>query len=160
MFNITGICVRVHFNFNSYLLCLVSSSCFISQCLMQQWKHSYIFLISFLLFSQEYYTYPSQSLDIYSSKYKYISLYFTNWLSSSFFLKSLPKLQSKSSLRSCQAQFTLGQKSTRWTQSCIDLWNDLGFSLCAVLPVCHVVATSDNRKKSKMGVSADLVCHH
>ena len=41
----------------------------------------------------------------------------------------------------------------------MDLWNDLGFSLCAVPSVCHVVATSDNRKRSEMGVSADLVCY-
>ena len=37
----------------------------------------------------------------------------------------------------------------------MDLWNDLGFSLYAVLSVCHVVATSDDGKKSEMGVSAD-----
>ena len=37
----------------------------------------------------------------------------------------------------------------------MDLWNDLSFSLCTVLSVCHIVATSDNRKKSEMGVSAD-----
>jgi len=39
----------------------------------------------------------------------------------------------------------------------VDLWNDLGFSLCAAPSVCHVVATSDVREKSEMGVSADLV---
>ena len=37
----------------------------------------------------------------------------------------------------------------------MDLWNDLGFSLCAVLSVCRVVATSDDRKKSEVRVSAD-----
>jgi len=37
----------------------------------------------------------------------------------------------------------------------VDLWNDLGFSLCATPSVCCVVATSDNREESKMGVSAD-----
>ena len=37
----------------------------------------------------------------------------------------------------------------------MDLWNDLGFSSCAALSVCHMVATSDDRKKSEMGVSAD-----
>ena len=37
----------------------------------------------------------------------------------------------------------------------MDLWNDLGFSLYAVLSVCHMVTTSDNEKKSEMGVSAD-----
>ena len=36
-----------------------------------------------------------------------------------------------------------------------NLWNDLGFSLCAALYVCHVVTTSNNRKKSKMEVSAN-----
>ena len=42
----------------------------------------------------------------------------------------------------------------------MDLWNDLGFSLCAVPSVCHMVTTSDGRKKSEIGVSADLVCCH
>ena len=37
----------------------------------------------------------------------------------------------------------------------IDLLNDLGFSLYAVPSVCHVVATSDGRKKSEMEVSTD-----
>ena len=37
----------------------------------------------------------------------------------------------------------------------MNLWNDLGFSLCAVLSVCYVVATLDDGKKSKIGVSAD-----
>ena len=37
----------------------------------------------------------------------------------------------------------------------MDLWNDLGFSLCVALSVCHMVATSDDKKKSEMGVSAD-----
>jgi len=40
----------------------------------------------------------------------------------------------------------------------VDLWNDLGFSLYVALSVCHVVTTSDDREKSKMEVSADLVC--
>jgi len=40
------------------------------------------------------------------------------------------------------------------------LWNDLGFSLYTVLSVCHMVATLDEWKKSKMGLSTDLVyCH-
>jgi len=47
----------------------------------------------------------------------------------------------------------------RWTQRCADLWNDLGFSLYATPSVCCIVVTSDNRKKSEIGVSADLVCH-
>jgi len=37
----------------------------------------------------------------------------------------------------------------------VDLWNNLGFSLCAVLSVCHVVTTSDDGEKSEMEVSAD-----
>jgi len=37
----------------------------------------------------------------------------------------------------------------------VDLWNDLGFSLCAALSVCHMFATSDEGKKSKIEVSAD-----
>jgi len=39
----------------------------------------------------------------------------------------------------------------------VDLQNDLGFSLCAVLSVCCMVATSDDREKFEIGVSADLV---
>jgi len=38
------------------------------------------------------------------------------------------------------------------------LVNDLGFSLCAVLSVCHMVMISRNGKKSEMGVSTNLVC--
>jgi len=37
----------------------------------------------------------------------------------------------------------------------VDLQNDLGFSLCAALSVCYMVATSDNGKKSEMELSAD-----
>ena len=33
--------------------------------------------------------------------------------------------------------------------------NDLGFSLYIVLSIYYMVATSNDRKKSKMGVSAD-----
>ena len=55
----------------------------------------------------------------------------------------------------CQAWFTLGWKSTGWTQRWADLWNDLGFSLCAVPSVCCVVATSDDGKKSEMEVSVN-----
>jgi len=40
------------------------------------------------------------------------------------------------------------------------LVDDLSFSLCAILPACHIVTTFDNGKKSEMEVSADLVyCH-
>jgi len=34
--------------------------------------------------------------------------------------------------------------------------NDLGFSLCAILSVYYMVATSDGWMKSKMEVSADV----
>ena len=37
----------------------------------------------------------------------------------------------------------------------MDLQNNLGFSLYAALSVCHVVATSDDRKQSEIEVSAD-----
>ena len=37
----------------------------------------------------------------------------------------------------------------------MNLWNNLGFSLCAAPSICCMVATSDNRKKSEMEVSAD-----
>jgi len=42
----------------------------------------------------------------------------------------------------------------------MDLLNNLGFSLYAMLPVCYMVATSDDRKKSEIEVSVDLVCHY
>ena len=58
----------------------------------------------------------------------------------------------------CQAWFTPGWKSAKWTQRCVDLWNDLGFSLCTVLFIYYVVVTSDDREKSEIEVSADLVC--
>ena len=37
----------------------------------------------------------------------------------------------------------------------MDLWNDLGFSLCTTLSVYHMVATSDEGKKVWVGVSTD-----
>ena len=58
----------------------------------------------------------------------------------------------------CQAQFTPGWKSTEWTQRWADLWNDLSFSLCAVLSVCHVVATLD--EESLSGSRYWLVCRY
>ena len=51
-------------------------------------------------------------------------------------------------------------KSTKWAQRYANLWNNLGFSLYTVPSVCYIVAISDKREKSKLGVSADLVCHH
>ena len=38
---------------------------------------------------------------------------------------------------------------------CINLWNNLGFSLYAVPSVYYMVTTSDERKKSEMKVSTD-----
>ena len=55
----------------------------------------------------------------------------------------------------CQVQFTPGWKSAEWTQRCVNLWNNLGFSLYAALFVCHIVTTLDDREKSEMRVSAD-----
>jgi len=37
----------------------------------------------------------------------------------------------------------------------MDLWNNLGFSLCAAPSVCHVVATSDDEEKVRVGGSTD-----
>ena len=37
----------------------------------------------------------------------------------------------------------------------MDLWNNLGFSLCTILSVCYMVAISNRRKKFKMEVSTD-----
>ena len=55
----------------------------------------------------------------------------------------------------CQVQFTLGWKSAEWTQRWADLWNDLSFSLCAALSVCHMIATSDEGEEVWVGVSTD-----
>jgi len=55
---------------------------------------------------------------------------------------------------------TRGKSLQKWTQRCADLWNDLGFSLCAMPSVCCVVIISDNSKKSEMRLSANLVCCH
>jgi len=52
-------------------------------------------------------------------------------------------------------QFIPRWKSVKWTWRCVDLWNNLGFSLCAAPSICYVVATLDDREKSKIGVSAD-----
>ena len=55
---------------------------------------------------------------------------------------------------------TRGESLWKWTWRYVDLWNDLGFSLCAAPSVCCIVVISDNRKKSEIGVSANLVYHH
>jgi len=57
------------------------------------------------------------------------------------------------------------QKSIGLTQRCtecinsvlgdMNLWNGLGFSLYAVLFVCHIATTSNEWVKSEIGVSAD-----
>jgi len=48
-----------------------------------------------------------------------------------------------------------GMVHTRVEVCKVDLWNNLGFSLCAALSVCYMVITSDDGKKSEMGVSAN-----
>ena len=48
-----------------------------------------------------------------------------------------------------------GWNSTKWTQRCVNLWNDLGFSLCTVPSIYYVVTTSEKRKKSEMEMSAN-----
>ena len=53
------------------------------------------------------------------------------------------------------AVYTRSESPQEWTQRYVDLWNDLGFSLCAVLSVCCMITTSNDREKSKMGVSND-----
>ena len=37
----------------------------------------------------------------------------------------------------------------------VNLWSDLGFSLCAILSNCHIVTILDRKKKSKIEVSTD-----
>ena len=54
-----------------------------------------------------------------------------------------------------QVQFTPGWKSTEWTQRWVDLWNNLGFSLCAAPSVCRMVSTSDEWEKVRVKVSTD-----
>ena len=78
MFNITWTCIVVCFIFKSYLLYLALFSCSISQHLIQQQRFLYIFLISSLLFPQEYLSYFSQFISIYNSRYNFIFLCFTN----------------------------------------------------------------------------------
>jgi len=48
-----------------------------------------------------------------------------------------------------------GAVHTRVEVCRMDLWNDLGFSLCAAPSVCRVVATSDEGKKVQVEVSTD-----
>ena len=55
--------------------------------------------------------------------------------------------KTQSVFQECQVWFTPGWKSAEWTRRWVDLWNDLGFSLCAVPSVCRVVATSDEEGK-------------
>ena len=60
---------------------------------------------------------------------------------------------------------TREQKSAGLIQKCMEsvnsvlgdtnLWNNLSFSLYAVLSICYMVVTSDEWIKSEIGVSAD-----
>ena len=65
------------------------------------------------------------------------------------------KTTTMSNINICQVRFTPGWKSTEWTWRWADLWNDLGFSLCAAPSVYHMVATSGEREKVQVGVSTD-----
>ena len=70
----------------------------------------------------------------------------------SFLIKSTDciwVIQNLQNCYTCQARFTPRWKSTECTQRWADLWNDLGFSLCAAPSVCHVVVTSDEEEKSE-----------
>ena len=49
---------------------------------------------------------------------------------------------------------TRGESLQDWLRD-TNLWNNLSFSLYAILSVCCVVTISDGRKKSKMRVSTD-----
>ena len=51
--------------------------------------------------------------------------------------------------------YTRGKNHKVDLEICGLLWNDFGFSLYAMLSVCHIVITSDEGKKSKIGVSTD-----
>ena len=53
-----------------------------------------------------------------------------------------------------------GVKVHKMDSEMYGLIDNLGFSLCAILPACYIVATFDNGKKSEMEVSVDLVCYH
>ena len=54
-----------------------------------------------------------------------------------------------------QVQFILGVKVCRIVSEMQTLWNNLSFSLCAVLSVYYMVAISEERKKSEIEVSTN-----
>jgi len=57
-----------------------------------------------------------------------------------------------------QKSIGLTQRYTECINSVLgdmNLWNGLGFSLYAVLFVCHIATTSNEWVKSEIGVSAD-----
>ena len=41
------------------------------------------------------------------------------------------------------------------TQKCVNLWNNFGFSLCAMPSDCHMITTLDEKRKSEIGVSTN-----
>ena len=113
---------------------------------------SFCYIISFiLLFNSSIKSLSSYSLPLAALLNSCINSFIV-LLSYYIFFKSIIFIVS---LSSCQVWFTLEWKSAEWTQRWADLWNDLSFSLCAMLSVCYMVATSDSRKKSEMEVSAD-----
>ena len=50
---------------------------------------------------------------------------------------------------------TGGESLQELAQRYINLYNNLGFSLYTTSSVCYIVVTSDEKKKSKMGMSTD-----
>ena len=59
-------------------------------------------------------------------------------------------------IRECVSSivYTEGESLQNYLRD-VNLWNDLGFSLCTALSVYYVVAISEERRKSEMGVSVD-----
>ena len=43
----------------------------------------------------------------------------------------------------------------RLAQRCTKLWNNLGFSLCAVLSICYMITTLDEKKKPEIEMSTN-----
>ena len=42
-----------------------------------------------------------------------------------------------------------------WLGDVQTLWNDFGFSLCFMPSICHIVTTSDKKKKTELEVSTN-----
>ena len=86
----------------------------------------------------------------------WVQLEFTNACSHNFFpVFVLMLVCIFSSLALCQAWFILEWKSVEWTQRWVNLWNDLGFSLCAMPSICHIVVTLDKGERVRVEISTD-----